>query len=81
MVIFADHGEVDIEGADHILIGDLGRIIQRLLRRGIPILDILHAVRFGTLEESEIKTEIMASLARIIGFEIAKKMTEEKADE
>lgn len=80
-MIFSDHGNVEIEGADHILISDLGSIIHVMLRNGFQIEDVLYAVRFGLMTEEELQNEVRESLKRIISFEIAKRMTEEKSGE
>lgn len=40
-MIFSDHGNVEIEGADHTLISDLGSIIHVMLRNGFQIEDEL----------------------------------------
>lgn len=80
-MIYSDHGNVEIEGADHTLISDLGSIVHVMLRNGFQIEDVLYAVRFGLMTEEELQNEVRESLKRIISFEIAKRMTEEKSGE
>lgn len=80
-MIFSDHGNVEIEGAGHTLISDLGSIIHVMLKNGFQIEDVLYAVRFGLMTEEELQNEVRESLKRIISFEIAKRMTEEKSGE
>lgn len=79
-MIYSDHGNVEIEGAEHVLISDLGSIIHVMLKNGFQIEDVLYAVRFGLMTEEELQNEVRESLKRIISFEIAKKMTEESGE-